>query len=130
VRQFVARLKTLMGRNHMALKLGRVWFACGVLSLGACSAGGPSSEGTGVTGRLKAASSQTITASMALPFGLTSAGFLVAQTNIQLDSNVSIAGPVWSAGTLSVQPDVRVSASIVATGNVVLTDRDVFNTTG
>jgi RHS repeat-associated protein len=55
---------------------------------------------------------------------MASAGFLVAQDGIQLDSRITIVGPVWSASSLYLQPDVNVQAAVVATGNVTLTDRD------
>ena len=110
----------------MALKAGRSWFVCGALLLGACSSGAQSSEGSAIAGRIRATSNQTITASLALPAGLTSAGLLVAQTNVQLDSNIKVPGPVWSGGGLYLQPDVAVPAAVVTTGNVVVTDRDTI----
>lgn len=124
----------------MALKSGCAWLVGMAWLFGACSSGAPSSEessissqgssvsspGTSISARMRATGSQTITASLNLPSGLTSAGLLVAQNNVQLDSNISVPGPVWSGGALYLQPDVAVPAATVTTGNVVLTDRDTI----
>jgi hypothetical protein len=67
---------------------------------------------------MRATGIQTITATMTLPSGLTSAGFLVAQTGVQLDSNITVGGPVWSAGSLYMQPDAKAQTAVVVVGNV------------
>jgi hypothetical protein len=110
----------------MALKSELRWLVCCGLLLGACSSADPPSEATGIAARKRATSSQTVIATMSVPSGMTTAGFLLGQTNIQLDSNIVVAGPVWSAGSLLMQPDVKVQAAIVTTGNVALTDRDAL----
>src|SRR5450759_3771249 len=107
----------------MALRCGHVGFICSLLLLGACSPSAPSG-GRVIASHLRAGGAQTITTSMTLPSGLTSAGFLVAQTGVQLDSTITVGGPVWSGGSLSMQPDVNVPAAVVTTGNVTLADRD------
>ena len=102
------------------------WSICSMLLLSACSSGTPSDE-VGITSHIRATSTQTINTQMTLPSTLSSAGFLVAQTKVQLDSGVIINGTVWSAGTVSMQPDVKVQA-VTCTGNVLLTDRDTITT--
>jgi hypothetical protein len=109
----------------MALRNGIGWFVGSVLLLGACSSSAPSEE-RGVASHIRAGGAQTITTSMSLPSGLSSAGFLVAQNEVKLDSNITVAGPVWSAGSLYMQPDAKVQAAVVITGNVTLTDRDTI----
>jgi hypothetical protein len=92
----------------MDLTSGRVWLVLGALSLVACSPRAPSPQ---EESSVLALSSQTISVSMSLPSGLTSAGLLVGQTNVQLDSNIVVPGPVWSGGSLFMQPDVKVQAA-------------------
>jgi len=83
-----------------------VWSLFGLSYLNACSAA-PLSDGTTVTSDIQALSAQTISAQMTLPWTLGNAALLVAQNKVQLDSGVSVVGAVWSAGTVSMQPDVK-----------------------
>jgi hypothetical protein len=88
----------------MVLTPGRSLSLLGIVLLGACSSGSPPSpEGSAISVREQALSSQTISASLSLPSGLTSAGLLIGQSNIQLDSNIVVPGPVWSGGSLYFQ---------------------------
>lgn len=110
----------------MTLKKRGALSACACLLLVACSSE-PPAENPGIRGHILAAAAQTITTQMTLPGTLGDAALLVAQNSLQLDSNLTINSPIWSAGTLSVQPDVSVVASATVAGNVVVGDRVAIN---
>jgi alpha-tubulin suppressor-like RCC1 family protein len=97
------------------------------LLLSACSSDGPAAEGPSSTDpHVLAVAAQTITSQMVLPSGLGTAGFLVAQNKVQLDTGVSVPAAIWSAGSMSMQPDAK-AQSVTCTGNVVLADRDTVS---
>jgi alpha-tubulin suppressor-like RCC1 family protein len=98
-----------------------VWSLTSLALLPACSTE-PSTD-VGVTVQSDALSAQTINVQLTLPSGLGSAAFLVAQTKVQLDSGVTVNSPIWSAGSVVMQPDAKAQA-LTVTGNVTLADRD------
>lgn len=111
------------------MKNDRLWLVVvSLILIAGCGKKAPPDESKSaeIAARVRLTGTQTITPSLTLPSGMTAAGFLVGQNEVQLDSTITVAGPVWSAGTLFMQPDVNVPAAVVATGNVTLADRDTI----